>query len=117
MNDLAKQLLTWAIIAIVLVSIFNHYAAVGTTPDSVAYSDFLADVRNGQVVEVKIQSSPSGVSISGQTVDGTEFKTFGPPDDELVNDLVENNVRRFVAGEPLRNVIDTRSMGFPEPGP
>ena len=104
MNDLAKQLLTWAIIAIVLVSIFNHYAAVGTSPDSVAYSDFLADVRNGQVVEVKIQSSPSGVSISGQTVDGTEFKTFGPPDDELVNDLVENNVM-FTAEEPEKRSV------------
>ena len=104
MNDLAKQLLTWAIIAIVLVSIFNHYAAVGTTPDSVAYSDFLSDVRNGQVVEVKIQSSPSGVSITGQTVDGSEFKTFGPPDDELVNDLVENNVM-FTAEEPEKRTI------------
>jgi cell division protease FtsH len=104
LNDLAKQLLTWAIIAIVLVSIFNHYAAVGTTPDSVAYSDFLSDVRNGQVVEVKIQSSPSGVSITGQTVDGSEFKTFGPPDDELVNDLVENNVM-FTAEEPEKRSI------------
>ena len=104
MNDLAKQLLTWAIIAIVLVSIFNHYAAVNTTPDSIAYSDFLSDVRNGQVVEVHIQSTPSGVGISGQTVDGTDFKTFGPPDDELINDLVENNVS-FTAEEPEKRSI------------
>ena len=69
MNDLAKQLLTWAIIAIVLVSIFNHYANVGTVQDSIAYSDFLADVRNGQVVEVHIQSTPSGVGITGNTID------------------------------------------------
>ena len=104
MNDLAKQLLTWAIIAIVLVSIFNHYANVGTVQDSVAYSDFLRDVRNGQVVEVHIQSTPSGVGIAGKTVDGKEFKTFGPPDDQLVNDLVENNVM-FTAEEPEKRSI------------
>jgi cell division protease FtsH len=104
LNDLAKQLLTWAIIAIVLVSIFNHYANVGTVQDSVAYSDFLRDVRNGQVVEVHIQSTPSGVGIAGKTVDGKEFKTFGPPDDQLVNDLVENNVM-FTAEEPEKRSI------------
>jgi cell division protease FtsH len=104
LNDLAKQLLTWAIIAIVLVSIFNHYANVGTVQDSVAYSDFLRDVRNGQVVEVHIQSTPSGVGIAGKTADGKEFKTFGPPDDQLVNDLVENNVM-FTAEEPEKRSI------------
>ena len=45
MNDLAKQLLTWAIIAIVLVSIFNHYANVGGQAEPMSYSDFLEDVR------------------------------------------------------------------------
>ncbi len=57
MNDLAKNLLTWAIIAIVLVSIFNHYASVGTVPDSLSYSEFLNNVKNGQVAQVHIQSN------------------------------------------------------------
>jgi cell division protease FtsH len=104
LNDLAKQLLTWAIIAIVLVSIFNHYANVATEQNSIAYSEFLADVRNGQVVEVHIQSTASGVGITGKTIDGNEFKTFGPPDDELVNDLVENKVM-FTAEEPEKRSV------------
>jgi cell division protease FtsH len=98
LNDLAKQLLTWAIIAIVLVSIFNHYASVGTVPDSLSYSDFLDDVRNGQVAEVHIQSNQSGNQISGRGVDGNSFKTFGPPDPKLVDDLVENKVQ--ITAEP-----------------
>ena len=93
MNDLAKNLLTWAIIAIVLVSIFNHYATVGTVPDSLSYSEFLSDVRNAQVDEVHIESTDSGNAITGRMVDGTEFKTFGPPDPRLVDDLVENKVQ------------------------
>ena len=98
MNDLAKQLLTWAIIAIVLVSIFNHYATVGTTPDALSYSEFLDNVRNGQVAEVNIQSNDSGNSISGRGADGGEFKTFGPPDPKLVDDLVQNKVE--ITAEP-----------------
>ena len=104
MNDLAKQLLTWAIIAIVLVSIFNHYAQVGTTQENLPYSDFLTNVRNGQVVEVNIKSTPSGVGITGTTADGGQFKTFGPPDDQLVNDLVENDVK-FTAEEPEKRSV------------
>jgi len=98
LNDLAKQLLTWAIIAIVLVSIFNHYATVGTTPDALSYSQFLENVRNGQVAEVHIQSNNSGNTISGRGVDGGEFNTFGPPDPKLVDDLVENKVE--ITAEP-----------------
>ena len=33
-NDLVKNLITWAIIAVVLMSIFNHYASVSGTADA-----------------------------------------------------------------------------------
>ncbi|MBT8050980.1 MAG: ATP-dependent zinc metalloprotease FtsH [Xanthomonadales bacterium] len=98
MNDLAKQLLTWAIIAIVLVSIFNHYASIGTTQEPLSYSQFLSNVRSGDVVEVNIQSTQSGNEITGTAGDGSPFTTFGPPDDELINDLVENDVS--ISAEP-----------------
>jgi cell division protease FtsH len=98
LNDLAKNLLTWAIIAIVLVSIFNHYASVGTVPDSLSYSEFLNNVKNGQVAQVHIQSNDAGNNITGSGVDGNDFQTFGPPDPRLVDDLVENRVE--ITAEP-----------------
>jgi len=98
LNDLAKNLLTWAIIAIVLVSIFNHYASVGTVPDSLSYSQFLENIRNGQIAQVHIESSQSGNMVSGRTSDGKEFRTFGPPDPKLIDDLVENKVE--ISAEP-----------------
>jgi cell division protease FtsH len=111
LNDLAKQLLTWAIIAIVLVSIFNHYANVGTVTDSLTYSEFLTDVRNGQVAEVHIQSDTSGNSISGRTVDGGDFKTFGPPDPKLVDDLIENKVEITAEPPAERSVLVDLILG------
>jgi cell division protease FtsH len=98
LNDLAKNLLTWAIIAIVLVSIFNHYANVGTVTAPLSYSEFLNDVRNGQVAEVHIQSNNAGNQITGKTVDGGDFQTFGPPDPKLIDDLVDNKVE--ITAEP-----------------
>jgi cell division protease FtsH len=111
LNDLAKNLLTWAIIAIVLVSIFNHYANVGSVPDSLAYSEFLNNVRNGQVSQVHIQSNDSGNNISGRAVDGSEFKTFGPPDPKLVDDLVQNKIEITAEPPAERSVLVDLILG------
>jgi len=111
LNDLAKQLLTWAIIAIVLVSIFNHYASVSTTPNALSYSQFLEDVRNGQVAEVHIQSNDSGNSITGRGVNGDHFTTFGPPDPKLVDDLVDNQVEITAEPPAERSVLVDLILG------
>jgi cell division protease FtsH len=111
LNDLAKNLLTWAIIAIVLVSIFNHYANVKSVPDSLSYSEFLNNVRNGQVSQVHIQSNDSGNNISGRAVDGSDFKTFGPPDPKLIDDLVQNKVEITAEPPAERSVLVDLILG------
>ncbi len=111
MNDLAKNLLTWAIIAIVLVSIFNHYATVNNVPDALTYSQFLNNVRNGQVAQVHIQSNDSGNKISGRGLDGGDFQTFGPPDPKLIDDLVENKVEITAEPPAERSVLVDLILG------
>jgi cell division protease FtsH len=105
MNDLVKNLLTWAIIAVVLMSIFNHYASVSNTPDPLTYSQFLENVRNGTVAQVHVESSQSGNRISGRSVNGKDFSTFGPPDPKLVDELVENKVELTAEPPAERSVI------------
>ncbi len=111
MNDLAKNLLTWAIIAIVLVSIFNHYATVNGVPDALTYSEFLNNVRNGTVGQVHIQSNDSGNKITGRGVDGNDFQTFGPPDPKLIDDLVENKVEITAEPPAERSVLVDLILG------
>jgi cell division protease FtsH len=111
LNDLAKNLLTWAIIAIVLVSIFNHYASVTAVTDTVSYSQFLTNVRSGQVAQVRIESTGSGNHISGRTADGKEFQTFGPPDLKLVDDLVENQIEITAEPPAERSVLVDLILG------
>jgi len=88
LNDMAKNLILWVIIAIVLMSVFNNFTSNQPKSQTLAYSDFFAQVKQGQVKEVTI----SGRSIEGATVGGQRFSTYSPGDDLLVNDLLKNNV-------------------------
>jgi cell division protease FtsH len=90
---------------VVLMSIFNHYASVTGTTDEMSYSDFLADVRNGSVTEVHIQSDASGHMIRGRFANGSEFVTRGPQDPKLVDELLENDVEIIAEPPAERSVL------------
>jgi len=100
-----KNVITWGIILLVLMSIFNHYGNVGSAPDELTYSDFLDNVRNGTIAEVTISSTAEGNTIQGTDVNGNAFHTFGMPDPRLVDDLVDHNVRITAEPPEQRSVI------------
>ncbi len=96
MNDLAKNLIVWLILAAILLSVFNSF-----TPQpkdkGVDYSEFIQDVQNERVTSVAID----GLIISGERRDGTSFRTVRPnvQDPGLMDDLINNNVK-VVGKEP-----------------
>ena len=92
---MAKNLILWVIIAIVLMSVFNNFTAQRSTGMSIPYSEFLEDVRDGNVAEVRID----GNTIEGRTASGSHFTTYSPGDDGLVSDLINNGVK-IVARPP-----------------
>lgn len=88
-NDMLKNILVWAVAAIVMMSIFNHFGAQQTTKTAqLAYSDFINQARDGLVSEVSIE----GQKIRGTYRDGTPFTTFNPGDPGLMGDLLNNRV-------------------------
>jgi cell division protease FtsH len=95
MNDMAKNLILWVIIAIVLMSVFNNFSTQKTGAPVVSYSQFLQDVRQGTVAKVTI----NGRQIDGVTTTGSRFSTYSPGDDGMVSDLINNKVE-IVAGAP-----------------
>lgn len=105
MNDMLKNVITWGIILLVLLSVFNHFGSAGGTPDPLTYSKFLDDVRNGTIAQVTISSSAEGNTIVGKDVNGKDFSTFGMPDPRLVDDLVKNNVEITAEPPEQRSVI------------
>lgn len=94
MSDLAKNLVLWIIIAVVLMSVFNSFSTSTSQPETLGYSDFLEYVRQGRIENAVIQEEPNGGRlISGDRKDGGRYATHGPRDPDLVNDLLSKNVK------------------------
>ncbi len=90
MNDLAKNLVLWAVIAVVLLSVFSNFSKPGAHSSSIAYSTFIEMVKQGQVQQVTI----NGRDIKGRTTSGSTFATYSPETNNtaMVGDLLDNNV-------------------------
>ncbi len=89
MNDMAKNLILWLIIAAVLVTVMNNFSSPNE-PQTLNYSDFIQQVKDGKVERVAVD----GYVITGKRTDGDNFKTIRPAiqDNGLIGDLVDNHV-------------------------
>jgi len=88
LNDMAKNILLWVIIAVVLMSVFNNFGPPAPRLQAVAYSEFIADVKAGRVQSVVID----GRTVKGKLVSGESFSSYTPNDPEMINDLLGNGV-------------------------
>ena len=91
MNDMAKNLILWVVIALVLMSVFQTFTTNNTQSAAMNYSDFIAQVNDGNIESVEIDQY--GRTISGRLSSGESFSTVAPADDQLVSDLLKNNVQ------------------------
>ena len=87
---MAKNLILWVVIALVLMSVFNNFGPRRTGSEQIEYSRFIADVKQGRVQKVVIE----GRNIQGVLQTGERFSTYTPETDNkaLVGDLLENGV-------------------------
>lgn len=98
MNDFAKNLVLWVIIALVLMMVFRNFGAP-TANGNMPYSQFISSVKTGRVDTVTIE----GNTIAGELTDGSKFTTYSPEtsNDALIGTLLENNVE--IQGSAPRN--------------
>jgi cell division protease FtsH len=89
LNDMAKNLVLWLIIAAVLLSVFQNFSPTAKE-ESVSYSSFIEEVQTGRIDSVVLE----GLTIEASRADGSTFKTTRPdvPDTGLMSDLLNNNV-------------------------
>ncbi|MBT3057545.1 MAG: ATP-dependent zinc metalloprotease FtsH [Candidatus Thiodiazotropha sp.] len=87
---MAKNLILWVVIAIVLMTVFNNFSTTQPKAQPMSYSEFIVNVKSGQVKEVEF--SGNGRDISGTLTSGQRFSTYSPGDDMLVSDLLNSNV-------------------------
>ena len=90
MNDMVKNLILWAVIVVVLMSVFNNFTKNTQQSAQLSYSQFIDEIRSGQIREVTIEADNR--TIKGLKISGEQFTAYSPNDDELVNELLDNNV-------------------------
>ncbi|MBR9856864.1 MAG: ATP-dependent zinc metalloprotease FtsH [Gammaproteobacteria bacterium] len=94
MSDMAKNLILWLVIAVVLMSVFQSFSPSEPSGRQTDYTTFVQEVAQGQIREVRMD----GNTINGVKRSGDRFTTILPAQDpQLLNDLLNNNVR--VVGE------------------
>ncbi|WP_282560141.1 ATP-dependent zinc metalloprotease FtsH [Motilimonas cestriensis] len=95
MSDMAKNLILWLVIAVVLMSVFQSFSPGEAGGKQMDYTTFVKEVSQGQIQEVRI----NGQEINGTKSNRERFVTYMPTrDPDLLNDLINNNVK--VLGEP-----------------
>jgi len=92
LSDMAKNLILWLVIAVVLMSVFQSFTPGTGNELQVDYTRFVQDVRQGQVRDATVDRN--GV-IKGVKRSGEEFVSVIPGgyDKDLINDLVKQGVR------------------------
>ena len=96
-NNLLKNLAVWLLIGFLVFLIIDFYKTNNTVQQSrvVSYSNFLSDVKNGNVSRVEIR----GNNITGEYSNGTLFSTYSPNDPSLIDKLEKNNIE--IIAQPL----------------
>ncbi len=96
MNDLIKNVLLWVVIAVILMTVFNNLGTQRQVGNSLAYSEFLAQVNMGSVETVVMD----GREITGRMRTGEAFTTYSPETDNrsLIGELRDSNAE--IIAEP-----------------
>jgi len=91
LNDLAKNLLLWVVILVVLMSVFQSFSSRGRSQPELQYSEFMAQVKQGNVAEAVID----GANIRGELKGGSRFTTVSPETDNrsMIGALLDNEVK------------------------
>ncbi|HEV7123665.1 MAG TPA: ATP-dependent zinc metalloprotease FtsH [Rhodanobacter sp.] len=77
MNETAKNVLLWVVIAVVLFTVFESFNPRGSHSSDLAYSSFVQNVESGNISSATI-SADQPATINGKLKDGSAFRTVAP---------------------------------------
>lgn len=102
MNKVMKNLSIYLLIVLVTIALIKYTSHPTTTVKEWRYDQFYAALNQGQLKQVTLQPEDGTILITGQQVDGTEFKarTITPGVEELGNILLEKKVSYKVVPLP-----------------
>ena len=89
-NNLLKNIAIWLLIGFLVFLIVDFYNAndASRRVSPISYSNFLTEIKNGNVAKVEIR----GNNITGEYSNGSYFSTYSPNDMALIEKLEKNSV-------------------------
>ena len=87
-NNTLKTIAIWISLGLIMMTIFNQFSATSRFENKLVYSEFMAEVKAGNISKVEINDN----NLTGTTAQGKKFTTYAPTDPWLVSDLLKNNV-------------------------
>ena len=91
MSDMAKNLILWLVIAVVLMSVFQSFGPGDSNGRTVDYTTFVQEVGQGQIQEAKFDNSEISFTRRGSSA---RYVTYMPVyDEKLLDDLINQNVK------------------------
>lgn len=94
-NIINKNHISWLIVLLMIIFLFNFLNQPRSQQEKITYSDFLNLLEQGKIAEVTIQ----GNNIYGKERDGKEFKTYIPNDPDLIKILRQKSIKIIVKPE------------------
>jgi len=101
MKIILFRVISFVIIGFIIFSILNRDETYQESNYAVRYSDFIEDIRNGQITKVTIE----GKTISGLRTNGERFVTYNPNDSKLIDELLEYRVKIKVTPPPKESLF------------
>ncbi|GIC32289.1 ATP-dependent zinc metalloprotease FtsH [Vibrio cholerae] len=96
MSDMAKNLILWLVIAVVLMSVFQSFGPGENNGRAVDYTTFVKEVGQGQIQEAQFNNGEITFMRRGG---GSRYVTYMPVyDQKLLDDLINQDVK--VQGTP-----------------
>ena len=88
-NNLFRNVAIWVVIGLVLMTVFNQFNNKQAAQNSVEYSQFIEEVKDGKISKVVME----GRTLKATTTDGKKITSYAPPDIWLVSDLLKSGVK------------------------
>ena len=103
MNDLAKNIVLWIVIAVVVATVVSNFSGRAGQVQEIPYSTFLDQVKDGGIAEVTFK----GDQLRGKRTNGEDFMVYNPETDytSLIGTLQKEHVKISAAAPERQSFL------------
>ncbi|MDK4563461.1 ATP-dependent zinc metalloprotease FtsH [Kingella kingae] len=114
MGNNLKNLVVWGTLFLAIAFGVNAMQEKKTNGKQIEYSQFIQQVKAGEINNVNLEGSPAGYAITGvrNDSDKSTFTTNAPLDDRLISTLEENKVRIKVTPDEKPSFLSSLFMSL-----